>query len=300
MHSQHRNELQQNELGQLTMKAVPWFEKHGMQLAVGAGAAVLLLVVAAVWWGMSGSASEAAWSDLALAETVEQYGDVIDRYPGTLAAAWANLRSGELNFETGVTAMFRDKELGLKDLKASRENFDAVLASSASLPDNVRERAYLGLARVLEATSDGDTGPAVEAYERMLTQFPNSVYKPEVDKRIAELKSPGAKEFYTWFHQEKPEPAAFPRPQDGKGMTLPSGSPFDLPPAAAAPQTTTPAAPEAPASTEKPAEDKPADPAPAATPEKPAGETGAPPAPAEAASPETPKTEPAAAAATPE
>ena len=242
MHSDHRHQLQQNELGQLTLKAAPWFEKHGMQLIVGVGVAAAALLIGGIWWSSSQSASTVAWSELALAETVEQFGDVADRYPGSLAGAWANLRSGELNFESGMTAMFRDRELGLKDLQAAREQFDLVLGSSVSLPENLRERAQLGLARTLEAVSDGDTSAAVQAYERVLNQFPNTVHKVQIERRIAELKSGAAQEFYTWFHSQKPEPEAFPRPNDGqKGMTIPSGDPLDLPPAAA-PSTTPDAA----------------------------------------------------------
>lgn len=313
MHSEHRHQLQQNDLGQLTVKAIPWFEKHGMQLLVGVGLLVVVLIGGIAWWSLASGADSEAWSELALAESVEQFGDVADRFPGTLAAGWANLRAAEMNFSAGVKAMFRDRELGKKDLEAARAGFDRVLGSSVELPDAVRERAMMGLARVLESTSDGDTGPAVEAYERLLQRFPESIHKEFVQKRIEQLKSTSAKEFYAWFHQQKPEPADFPAPRDGRSQTLPMGNPFDLPPGmslpaglnlppelalppeAAPPPASTPSSPDAtPESPES--SDTPAAPA---SPEKP--DTPAPAAPAtpespDAATPEKPETP----AATPE
>jgi hypothetical protein len=263
MDSEHRHQLQQNDLGQLAAQAVPWLTQYGAQALIGIAVAMVVLIGGAVWWSTTEAADEAAWSKIASAETVDEFGAVADKYSGTLPAAWAHLRSGELNLESGVAAMFRDRELALKDLASAKGEFEQVLKATVTLPANLRERALLGLARVLEATCDGDTGPVVAAYEQILKDFPESIYKPEVDQKVAELKTAGASEFYRWFHAQKPTPAAFPRPQDGAGNTLPGGNPFELPP------TLTP-----------PAAAKTEDPAPAAAPE-----ATPPPAPAEGTAP---------------
>ena len=148
----------------------------------------------------------------------------------------------------------------------------------------------LGLARVLEANSDGDTQPAIEAYERLTKEFPDSIYKSTVDAKVAELKTSSVQDFYRWFHEQKPKPAALPAPADGRTSTSDEENPFALPPAASPPNTTTtePAASETPASSsEAPKSPESTESATPATPE-----TKTP----EAKSPETP----APAAATPE
>lgn len=283
MHSEHRHQLQQNELGQLTVKVIPWFEQHGMQLVVGIGVAFALLIGGMIWWNTAASADTDAWTRLSSATTLDEFGTVVDAHPGTLAAAWADLRIGELNLESGVEAMFRDRELGLKDLKASRESFEKVLSASVTLPDNLRERAMLGLARVMETTCDGNTAPVVEAYEKLLTRFPKSIYKPSVEQKITELKSGGASEFYAWFHKQTPKPAAFPRPQDGAAGSTPAFNPLDLPPSA-----TDSGASKPPMTQETPAEPAPESETPKSEPAK-----------TEAAPAEAPKSETPAADAAP-
>jgi len=253
----------------LTVKVMPWFEQHGLQLVIGVGVAFAVLIGGIAWWNTTSSADTDAWTRLSSATTVDEFGAIVDAHPGTLAAAWADLRIGELNLESGVEAMFRDRELGLKDMQASRTSFEKVLSASVTLPDNLRERAMLGLARVMETTCDGNTEPVVEAYEKLLTRFPNSIYKPSVEQKITDLKSGGASEFYAWFHKQTPKPAAFPRPQDGSAGTTPAFNPLDLPPAATDPgamkppmtdgTATEPPATEAPKSEPPKTETPPAD-----------------------------------------
>lgn len=257
MDAQHRHQLQHHDLQDLTLHAVPWFEKHGMTFVIGVVVALAVLLGGAVWLSTSDATHEAAWTKLSTATTVDEFGAVSDMYPGTLAAAWAHLRSAELTLESGVAAMFTDRELALEDLKTSRENFEKVLSASVELPDNVRERATLGMARCLEATCDGDTKPVVEAYQKLIAQFPESSYKKVVEEKILALQTEDARQFYTWFHQQAPKPAAFPAPKDGGGLSTPAGNPFELPPPAnppvGAPTDTQPAT-ETPATEAAPAE----------------------------------------------
>uniref|UniRef100_A0A7C4LLT1 Tetratricopeptide repeat protein n=1 Tax=Schlesneria paludicola TaxID=360056 RepID=A0A7C4LLT1_9PLAN len=218
MKSEHRHELQQNELGKLTRKLLPWFEEHGMQVVWGL-IAVLLVAGGAMWWTSTAtSAGAAGWTKLARLsgeETPDELTDVADKYGDTLAGVWARLRTAELNLENGVLAAFSDRELALADLERAKNDFEKVLAAKVDPPENVKQRALLGLARTLEALCDGDTAPVIEAYERLLKQYPQSIYKEQVERRIKELKSPSAREFYAWFHAQKPKPPEFRKPQDG-------------------------------------------------------------------------------------
>jgi len=213
MNSQHRHELQRNDLGELTLRAKPWFEQHGMQLL--AGVVVLLIAVAIGLYVMSQPKADAAgWGRLSTAQSVDDFGAVADKYPDSLAGVWARVRMGELNLEDGTLALFTDRELGLKDLKKAQEDFEAVLDSKLSVPDAIKQRALLGLARCQEATSDGDTSAALATYRKIL-DYQGSIYEPYVKQRIKDLETGGAKEFYAWFHSQKPKPPDFRKPKDG-------------------------------------------------------------------------------------
>lgn len=241
MKSDHRHELQQNELGKLTRKLLPWFEQYGMQVVWGL-AVVLVVVGVALWWTTTSSqAGSAGWTKLAKLsgqETPDELADVAEKYSDSLAGVWARLRAAELNLENGVMAAFNDRELALTDLERAKSDFEKVLAAQVPLPDNVKQRALLGLARTLEALCDGETTPVIEAYERLLKQYPNSIYREQVERRINELKTPQARDFYAWFHAQKPKPPEFRKPQDGSAA---KDSAFNLPDGSeAAPKTPAP------------------------------------------------------------
>jgi hypothetical protein len=232
MKSEHRHELQQNDLGKLTQKVTPWVERHGLQVLAGV-VVVLVLGGGVLWWtSQAVTAGSAGWTQLATAQTVEDYAAVVEQHGDSLAGAWARLRGAELNLETGIQAAFTDREAADLDLKRAKEDFEKVLAAKVTLPAPVKERAMLGLARTLEATCDGNTAPVVEAYQSLLKQFPDSVYKTHVDQRVKELQSASAGEFYKWFHAQQPKPPEFTKPKDGAGKASSLPGEFELPPPA--------------------------------------------------------------------
>lgn len=228
MKSEHRHELQRNDLGQIALQAKPWLEQHGMTLLASVVVA-LVAIVGWLVWSTQPPADAEAWNKLNTAQTVDDFGAIADKSPDTLAGAWARLRMAELNLEEGMMKAFTDRELALKDLKRAHEEFDQVLSGKVSLPEGARQRALLGLARCMEATSDGATEPAIEVYQKLITDFPKSIYRKAAEERIRDLKTGGAKEFYAWFHMQAPKPPDFSRPRDGhSGLDLPPG--MQLPP----------------------------------------------------------------------
>jgi hypothetical protein len=54
--------------------------------------------------------------------------------------------------------------------------------------------------------SDGHEGDALKAYEMLVKDYPDSIYKKDADARIAALGKPDSQEFYAWF-------AKYPRPK---------------------------------------------------------------------------------------
>lgn len=230
MKSEHRHELQRNDLGQLALRAQPWFEQHGMQLVVGL--AIVLVAVAIGLYVMSQPKADAeGWGRLTAAQSFDEFGAVADKYSDSLAGVWARLRMAELSLEDGVSGMFTNRDLGQEDLKKAQENFEAVLKSKVSVPDAVEQRAMLGLARCQEAMSDGDVEAALATYRKLLDRQ-GSIYEPFVKQRVKELETGGAKEFYAWFHSQKPKPPDFRKPKDGTpdASMLPGSSlPGELP-----------------------------------------------------------------------
>lgn len=253
MDSEHRHQLQQNDLAHASMKMANFFEVHGTKIV---GAIAVLVVAAIIWvvWANSAIDSEVeAWTALSTAiqsnePSAETFGSVADRFADSPAGAWARLQEAELAYETGLPLMFRDREAGTTDLERAEKAFQQVL-DNKSASATARERALFGLAKTKESLCTGDTDPVIAVYRKLLQEFPTTIYKTYADERIKALESDGAKAFYAWWGEQKPRPSSLPRPADGGAAPAATGNPFDLDS-------------ELPAPAEKPAEGE------AATPEK--------------------------------
>ncbi|HLQ45545.1 MAG TPA: tetratricopeptide repeat protein [Planctomycetaceae bacterium] len=208
-----------------TSPIVKWFDQHG-------NTATAILCVAmiggAIWFSYhrtTSARSETAWAAYSQSNTAKDFGDIADLYESTEVGAWARLSEGERYLEQGIALMFTDRAAGLGELEAADKSFRKVL-DSKSAANLARERALWGLAKSTETQSDGDTTKAIEAYQALLTQFPKTIYKAAAEERIESLKSGRSKEFYAWFHKQKPKPPDLKKPKDG----LPAGHPpIDMP-----------------------------------------------------------------------
>ncbi|HEX6987010.1 MAG TPA: tetratricopeptide repeat protein, partial [Planctomycetaceae bacterium] len=299
MKAEERHRLQENDLRRLTEHARertrPFFDRYGTTLLL-ALAAVLVIAAVGIWWSKTRGADQSeSWSALAAAfrqpdVTAKHFRDVADNYPGTKAAVWARLYEGESHLDSGIQSLFSDREGAARDLEDARAAFDAVLEETATLDEEDRPeltvRALYGLARTLEASSDGDLEPAVERYQQIVEQYPETIYKDLAQERIDALKSPEAKSFYAWFSQAKPtvrDPLS--RPQD-RGVAPPRPQPGGtgpvLPGTSETPATgETDTAPATPAEAPKPAAATDEPTTPPTTDEAEAGEAAADAAPAE-------------------
>ena len=228
MKSEERHRLKENELGRVVHTTGSMLERYAT--AIVAGVCVTLLVAAAVIWWMrqTTASSSAAWTLLENAENVSDFGEIAEKYKNTPAGDWARLRESEAYLRSGGDVLFSERELADTDLKRAREGFEQLMASASTGPV-IRERAVWGVARCLESTSDGETTQAIAAYQRLLSEFPDTIYKPFAEDRIAALKTGGTKEFYAWFSKQNPKPTDI-RPKDGAVKS--DLDPFDLTPAA--------------------------------------------------------------------
>ncbi len=282
MKSEHRHELKTNELERLASELGHTAESYVQQnwmLLVAAVVVVALGVGGVVYWRSSSSvAGQQGWRDFASASKAADYGNVADKYSGSVAASWARLLEGEMELTSGIRSSFTDRAAGRSDLKKAEENFSKLIADKAT-PSEVMERALFGLARAKEALPEKNLGPskindaAIETYQRLVTEFPISIFKDYAESRIAALKTGTAQDFYAWYEQQNPKPADRempkdlipPSPDESKTAT---GEPMKTPPASSAPKADTnsgtkpaaapsPAKPAAPASSSKaPASDE--------------------------------------------
>jgi hypothetical protein len=216
MKSEHRHELQTNDLSKWTEKIVQALEFYSNQI-LWTICGILLVSAGIIYWVRSSRAAESsAWTDLASARSPEDFELAATRNPGTRASDWATLEKGEAYLGSGVRDMFKDRDKANTDLKKARTAFES-LTSRSSLAAELRMRALMGHAQCEESMSDGDLNPAIQLYEKVVSDYPQTVFADLAKHRLEELKESGAQGFYAWFHAQNPKPAAAPKPAD-QGM----------------------------------------------------------------------------------
>ncbi|HAH45383.1 MAG TPA: hypothetical protein DCM07_11125, partial [Planctomycetaceae bacterium] len=132
MKSEHRHELQTNDLGKLVHQAEPYVETYGVKALVIAGV-LLVLVIGYSFWKTSQTSQEAeAWTRLAAAGSTEDFENVYDEFPGTNVADWALIQAAESHLQSGVRNSFTDRSAGNRDLEKAKEQFQKLLDSSST------------------------------------------------------------------------------------------------------------------------------------------------------------------------
>lgn len=220
MKSEHRHELQTNELGRVADKVAHdfggFFEQYGNRIMIGI--CVVSVVASLIIYKVRSnySSEAAAWRDLAVSRKPEDFKEVWETHPGTHAALWARVHEGESRLSEGIQSLFTNVESGTKQLKEAREALQSVLDQKGAPPE-IRERAQFALARAIEASSEGSEGDAVKAYEALLREFPTTIYKKDAESRIVALNAGSGQEFYAWFAKYQRPKASEKRPQDRVG-----------------------------------------------------------------------------------
>jgi hypothetical protein len=206
MKSEHRHELQTNELGKFTEKLGSFLEVHGNRLMIGICVVSLVASGIIYWVRTTRNTDAAAWRELSsaiAANKADDFKDVWNAHRGTPAGLWARLREGESRLSLGVQRLFDNLEAGTTDVQKARDAFKNVIDDRKS-PTEARERALIGLGRALESLSEPTD--AVKAYKSLLSEYPSSIYKTDAEERIAVLEKGSGQEFYAWF-------AKYPRPK---------------------------------------------------------------------------------------
>jgi hypothetical protein len=234
MKSEERHRLQENELAHFGRQARAWIEKYGLIAAVAILGAAVIVGGIALWVRSSRESQAQRWDRMITADDPAIYGEIADEHPDSAVGRWARLMEAQQALGEGIQLSLTDREGAVVELLAARKGFREVLQAEDS-PPMIRERALFGLAQTLETLAgvevDAKEEPvkgvdaAIEAYQQLVQDFPNSVYVPDAKARIEALKSKPVEEFYAWFRQQNPSPADRVGPQDRPGGG--TGGPFD-------------------------------------------------------------------------
>jgi hypothetical protein len=274
MKSEHRHELAENDLSKLIDHSRDRIEPYRNAILIGLLAATVLIIGGIFVYRSQAAKAMVGAAELAAATTPDEYAAVAEQFPGTETGLWARLRAGEGQLREGIRLSLTNRSASNDSLEQAQKSLETVLKSE-DVPSEIREQALFSLAVCLESLSSKQTTtkPAIEAYQRLLSEFKDSRFKVRAEARIKELQQPGSEEFYAWFHAQNPKPEDRPRPMDFNNMpfNLPqdTSEPADMPAEAA----TAGDAPGAGPALESPATDTPATDVPATEPAASAPET---------------------------
>jgi tetratricopeptide (TPR) repeat protein len=207
---------------------VPSFYERNVVALQWAIIGVAFIAACGIYWWRSTAAVEAhALGLFANAQSPEDFANIASEYGSTRAASWAKLREANGYLESGLRDGFSNREKADTDLEKARELLDSLRKVSG--PKELKEQVLFAYARCLEITSDGKVDAAIEAYEALLKQYPETAFKREAGERIHALQRPEAKDFYVFYGKQHPKPAAAPRPNDEKatGKKFGSENPFE-------------------------------------------------------------------------
>lgn len=234
MKSERRHELQQNELAVFLNRLNHSIEPYSRLIAVVV--ASLIIGGLALMFYNSHQTGQRSDATLQLIEaTASQDAEVLlavsDKYPETIAGAWARLYQGKQYLVQGIQALYTDRtdaEELLSDAQAAFKN--AIASSDDPL---LHSRGYFGIARAQESL--GDIEQAIESYRKVIEVDESEAMVKKAEDRINTLSTRQASEFLAWFSAQDFSPADPSLPpslldnselSDGPEFSLP---PFELP-----------------------------------------------------------------------
>lgn len=207
MKTERRHELQTNQLADWMGSSVETAKPY-TKLAIGVLVAVVVILGSVYYLsGQTAKRQAEGWEKYFAGltrPTPDQLQSVADAYRGTAVGNWSRVELADVQAVRGTEALFKDRAEANEELRAAQQNY-AIVADDPAAGDIPRQRALLGLARVSESLNELDR--AREAYQRLLTEFPNCAFADEANFRLTDLNRPATKAFYDWFASQDPQPA---------------------------------------------------------------------------------------------
>lgn len=204
MKTERRHELQHNELADwlgVTLAKVQPYSKVilGILILLGVGA-----FASTYLGGQNRESDEAAWAAYFRAldtGDLAAFSDMAANYPGTSAAAWAQVATGDVKLATSLREFFADRDKAREELTKAREAYEGAL-KAANGNEMLEQRARFGLAQSLESL--GEIDQATSQLDEIVKRWPESPVGVSATARLAQLRKPQTKEWYAWFAEQKP------------------------------------------------------------------------------------------------
>lgn len=210
-HFQH--EAEKTELEKWIQTGLEKAKPHSNQLLMGVIGLVVLIVAVAFWAQSTGSARTAQWEEFVEQRVPDDYLELAKENPDSSVSSWALLQAGRGYLQEGMRNALTNREASDERLNEAVEAFDA-LVKKADAPPKAREEALFGLATAKEVLSGSDPGEAVQAYQKLIDDFPESRHVPWAKQRVQELNEDSTQQFYAWFREQNPKPEDRPLPGD--------------------------------------------------------------------------------------
>jgi hypothetical protein len=214
---------EQTELEKGLNTALTRVEPYSNQILIGFVVVALVLLAGIFWFRSSGARHTAGWDEFIKCRAPEDFLAVADNYPGLPVGEWARLQAARQFMSEGLAQALTNRETSDERLTKAKDSFDELIHSGRQ--PEVREESLYGLATCLEALSDGKDETAIDAYQQLLQEFPESQHRLWANERVAALKLKSTEGFYAWFRQQNPKPAERPKPQDVPAQPAEEGFP---------------------------------------------------------------------------
>ena len=284
MKSERRHELQHNSLEDYVVKLGQRVQPYAKAITGGI-LAVVVLIGTYFYLNHRADAERAnAWDrtfQAIYSGDSKDLRSVVDAYPGTPAALWAQLELADRELATGVAALFTEKSVGKNDIRTALDDYEAVqVAATYSLK---KQHSLYVICRAL-GNQLGQLDKAKEAYKRLIRpSYAEGPYYARAKQELENLDRDSTKNFYDWFANVEPAPRSttspfggtspfesLPLPADlkmpskgGSKTPPPTPKPDEGPAKAPASSTTAPKSTDTKPGDKKPGDSKPSDTKPA-------------------------------------
>jgi hypothetical protein len=170
-----------------------------------AGLLGLVLLSNIVWTGSS--ANSEVWAKMESVKSAADRVQLAEEFPGSAAATWVRLQAAIEYYNQGFQDLPNNRDVALPNLQKAIANFDEVFKESPKDSPQARA-AVLGKARALEARNE--LPKAIEQYELVAKNWPESAEAAEAKKMAAALKKPEAVAFYKDLYAYSPTKVTLP------------------------------------------------------------------------------------------
>jgi tetratricopeptide (TPR) repeat protein len=208
MKTQHRHELQQNQLADWLESSIEKLKPYASAL-VGVLVAVAIIIGVYMYVGAVERRNVTAAADQFISAidgggSSKELEAIVEDFHGTQAATLAQLKLADMQLRNGTNLLYSNKPLARESLANAARLFAAVDQSTHD--PMLRAWSLFGAGRAHESL--GDLDKARTDYQNLVKDYPDSGLVESARIHLSQLSQPATKEFYDWFAKQDPRPPA--------------------------------------------------------------------------------------------